>query len=175
MFLFSFVFFVAGLFLFFLFLPVCWIFSFVLFFLIPVLCCLFVLVFFFFRAFFFVLFSLFSFRFFFSCLARLRSVAFCFRSSLRPFLRSSIQARNYACGMSWPQAPNRIMLHSRNTYTTIHIYMQKQNQQQRRTNTLLEKNIPLTFYSKGLRKGYVWEMSWRLNKLQHIGPQFLCL
>ena len=30
------------------------------------------------------------------------------------------------------------------------------------------KNIPLTLYSKGLRKGYVWEGSWRLNKLQHI-------
>ena len=25
--------------------------------------------------------------------------------------------------------------------------------------------------AKGLRKGYMWEVSWRLNKLQHIDPQ----
>ena len=25
--------------------------------------------------------------------------------------------------------------------------------------------------AKGLQKGYVWEVSWRLNKLQHINPQ----
>ena len=24
--------------------------------------------------------------------------------------------------------------------------------------------------AKGLQKGYVWEVSWRLNKLQHIDP-----
>ena len=29
--------------------------------------------------------------------------------------------------------------------------------------------------AKGLRKGYVWEVSWRQNKLQHIDPQFLRL
>ena len=32
------------------------------------------------------------------------------------------------------------------------------------------KNIPLTLYSKWLWKRYVWEVSWRLNKLQHINP-----
>ena len=45
------------------------------------------------------------------------------------------------------------------------------------------KNIPLTLYAKwlrkglrkGSRKGHVWEVSWGLNKLQHIDPQFLCL
>ena len=49
---------------------------------------------------------------------------------------------------------SQLLLHSRNTYTTIHIYMRKQNQQKWRTNTLLEKNIPLTLYLKGLQKGY---------------------
>ena len=29
-------------------------------------------------------------------------------------------------------------------------------------------------FTKVLCKGYVWEVSWRLNKLQHIDPQFLC-
>ena len=29
--------------------------------------------------------------------------------------------------------------------------------------------------AKGLRKGYVWEVSLILNKLQHIDPLFLCL
>ena len=32
------------------------------------------------------------------------------------------------------------------------------------------KNIPLTLYSKGLQKGYVWEVSWRLNKDRNIWP-----
>ena len=36
--------------------------------------------------------------------------------------------------------------------------------------TSLEK-YTLTLYSKGLRKGCVWEVSWRLNSLQHIDPQ----
>ena len=44
--------------------------------------------------------------------------------------------------------------------------------------TSLEKYTSYTLFemlAKGLRKGYVWEVSWRLNKLQHIEPQFLCL
>ena len=44
--------------------------------------------------------------------------------------------------------------------------------------TSLEKYTSHTLFeivAKGLRKGYVWEVSWRLNKLQHIDPQFLCL
>ena len=67
------------------------------------------------------------------------------------------------------------MLHSRNTYTTIHIYMREHNQQYWRKNTLLYKNIPLTLYSKGLRKCCVWEVSWRQNWLQHIGLKFISL
>ena len=42
----------------------------------------------------------------------------------------------------------------------------------------LEKYTSHTLFeivAKGLRKGYVWEVSWRLNKLQHIDPQFLYL
>ena len=37
--------------------------------------------------------------------------------------------------------------------------------------TSLEKYTSHTLFSKWLRKGYVWEVSWRLNKLQHIDPQ----
>ena len=40
--------------------------------------------------------------------------------------------------------------------------------------TSLEKYNSLTLFEmvvKGLRKGYVWEVSWRLNKLQHIDPK----
>ena len=40
--------------------------------------------------------------------------------------------------------------------------------------TSLEKYTSHTLFemvAKGLRKGYVWEVSWRLNKLQHIDPQ----
>ena len=32
------------------------------------------------------------------------------------------------------------------------------------------ENISLKLYSKWLRKGYVWEVSWRLNRLQHTDP-----
>ena len=45
-------------------------------------------------------------------------------------------------------------------------------------NTSLEKYTSHTLFemvAKGLQKGHVWEVSWRLNKLQHIDPQFLCL
>ena len=35
--------------------------------------------------------------------------------------------------------------------------------------------MSLTLYSKGLRKGCAWEVSWRLNRLQHIDPKFLWL
>ena len=39
--------------------------------------------------------------------------------------------------------------------------------------TSLEKYTSHTLFSKGLRKGCVWEVSWRLNRLQHIDPKFL--
>ena len=46
----------------------------------------------------------------------------------------------------------------------IHIYMQTNSQHNN------DERV-----AKGLRKGYMWEVSWRVNKLQHIDPQFLCL
>ena len=42
--------------------------------------------------------------------------------------------------------------------------------------TSLEKYTPHTLFemvAKGLQKGYVWVVSLRLNKLQHIDPHFL--
>ena len=39
--------------------------------------------------------------------------------------------------------------------------------------TSLEKDTSHTLFSKGLRKGCVWEVSWRRNRLQHIDPKFL--
>ena len=47
---------------------------------------------------------------------------------------------------------NLYLLHSCNTYTTIHIYMRKQNQQNDERTHFFRK-IYLTLYSKGLRKG----------------------
>ena len=44
--------------------------------------------------------------------------------------------------------------------------------------TSVEKYISHTLFervAKGLRKGCVWEVSWRLNRLQHIDPLFLWL
>ena len=47
-----------------------------------------------------------------------------------------------------------------NEYTSLETYT---------THTLFEMG------AKELRKGYVWEVRRRLNRLQHIDPQFLCL
>ena len=48
--------------------------------------------------------------------------------------------------------------------------------------TTLEKYTSYTLFLKGLQKGcervaigYVWEVSWRRNRLQHIDPKFLWL
>ena len=42
--------------------------------------------------------------------------------------------------------------------------------------TSLEKYTSHTLFSKGLRKVYVWEVSWRRNRLPHIDPpKFLCI
>ena len=41
--------------------------------------------------------------------------------------------------------------------------------------TSLEKYTSYSFFSKGLRKGYVGEVIWRRNRLQHIDPKFLRL
>ena len=59
---------------------------------------------------------------------------------------------------------NILMLHSRNTYTTIDIYTRKHSQHNKDEQTRFFRKIYLSLYSKGLRKGYVWEVSWRLNK-----------
>ena len=46
------------------------------------------------------------------------------------------------------------MLHSRNTYTTIHIYMRKHSQHNNDERTQFFRKIYLSLYSKWLRKGY---------------------
>ena len=38
----------------------------------------------------------------------------------------------------------------------------------------LEKYTSHTLFEMA-GKGCVWEVSWRLNRLQHIDPKFLCL
>ena len=38
-----------------------------------------------------------------------------------------------------------------------------------------EKYTSHILFVKGLRKGGVWEVSWRRNRLQHIDPKFLWL
>ena len=49
-------------------------------------------------------------------------------------------------GMNWPQTRNRIMLHSRNTYTTIHIYMRKQSQHNNNERTHFFRKIYLSHF-----------------------------
>ena len=66
------------------------------------------------------------------------------------------------------------MLHSHK----IHIHAETKSTIMTSEHTSLEKYTSHTLFeivAKGLRKGYVCEVSWRLNKLQHIVPQFLCL
>ena len=58
------------------------------------------------------------------------------------------------------------MLHSR--VTTIHIYMRKHSQHNNDERTHFFRKIYLSHF---IRKGYVWSVSWRLNKLQYIDPQ----
>ena len=64
--------------------------------------------------------------------------------------------------------------HNHDTYTRGNIV----NTLMTNKHTSLEKytsHILFEMVAKGLRKGYVLEVSWGLNKLQHIGPQFLWL
>ena len=88
-----------------------------------------------------VLFFLFFFRFFFSCPARLRSVVFYFRFSLRPFLQSSIQARYHA--MMACQAPGTKYKYIAYTDATKSTIMTNQH-------TSLEKYTSHTLFEKGL-------------------------
>ena len=65
------------------------------------------------------------------------------------------------------------MLHRRDTTIRIHIHAETKSTIMTNENTSLEKYTSHTLFemvAKGLRKGYVWEVSWRLNKLQHIDP-----
>ena len=68
------------------------------------------------------------------------------------------------------------MLHSRNTYTTIHIYTRKHSQYNNDEGTRFFRKTYLSFYSKGLRKGLCVRGELETEqKLQHIDPLFLCL
>ena len=60
------------------------------------------------------------------------------------------------------------MLHSRDT--TIHIYKRKHSQRNNDERTRLFRKIYLSLYSKVLRKGYLWEVSRRLNKTATYWP-----
>ena len=54
--------------------------------------------------------------------------------------------------------------------------MRKHNQQYWRTSTLLQKNIPLTLYSrKGCERVVCERWVGDRNRLQHIDPKFLCI
>ena len=94
---------------------------------------------------------LFSFRSFFSCLARLRSVAFCFRFSLRPFLRSSILARNHAM-VGMPGLRHQIWICNIGWYNYTYTYTRgnKINNNEERTKKMdLRKLYPSHFIRKG--------------------------
>ena len=61
----------------------------------------------------------------------------------------------------------------------IHMHAETRSTIMTNEHSSLKKNIPLTLYSKWLRKGLwkgcVWEVSRRLNRLQLIDTKFLCL
>ena len=59
----------------------------------------------------------------------------------------------------------------------VPFYAETQSTIMTNEHTSLEKYTSHTLFEvvvKELRKGYVWEVSWRLNKLQNIDHQFLC-
>ena len=55
-----------------------------------------------------------------------------------------------------------LLLHSHDTTICIHIHVETINNNDKWTHFF--RKIYLSLYSKWLRKGYVWEVSWRLNK-----------
>ena len=65
------------------------------------------------------------------------------------------------------------LLHSQNhdTYTCGNIVNTLTTNERPSLEKYTSHNL-FEMVAKGLRKGYVWEVSWRLNKLQHIDPQF---
>ena len=63
-------------------------------------------------------------------------------------------------------------------YNYTHIHAETKPTIMTNEYTSLEKYTSHTLFkmvAKGLQKGYVLGVSWRLNKQQHIDPQFLCL
>ena len=65
------------------------------------------------------------------------------------------------------------LLHSRDTTIRIHIHAETKSTIMTNEHTSLEKYTSHILFSKGLRKGCMWEVSWRLNRLQYIDPKFL--
>ena len=62
------------------------------------------------------------------------------------------------------------------SHNHIHIHAETKSTIMTNEHSSLEKYTSHTLFemiAKELRKGYVWEVSWRLNKLQHIDPKFL--
>ena len=62
------------------------------------------------------------------------------------------------------------MLYSHNQ---LYVYIRKHSQHNNDERTRFFRKIYLSLYSKGLRKGYVWEVSWRLNKTATYWPPAL--
>ena len=121
-------------------------------------------------------FFFFSFRFFFSCPSWFEVLYSVSDSIFGRFYDRLFRLDTMAWWHTWPQAPNRIILHSNNYDTYMHA--ETVNTIMTSIHTSLEKYTSHTLFemvAKWLRKGCVWEVSWRLNKLQHIDPQFLCL
>ena len=72
----------------------------------------------------------------------------------------------------------QIMLYSRDTTIRIHIHAEAKSTKMMNKHTSLEKYTSHTLFetvAKRLQNGCVWEVSWRLNRLQHIDPKFLYL
>ena len=63
-------------------------------------------------------------------------------------------------------------IHIHNTYTTIDIIKHTENFNEQ-TNTLLYKDIPLTFYSRKGDVSCMWEVSWRRGQTATYWPQVL--
>ena len=70
------------------------------------------------------------------------------------------------------------VLYSCDTTIRIHIHAETKSAIMTNEHISLEKYASHTLFEmvkKGLRKGDVGEASWRLDRLQHINPKFLCL
>ena len=81
------------------------------------------------------------------------------------FLNKEVSA---ACGGSHSSKARLLFL-----FCDILICMQKHSQHNKDKRTRFLRKIYLSLYSKGLRKGYVWEVSWRLNNTEIYWPPAL--